>query len=91
MVRDRCHDVWFQRWPEEIIINNHGETKQERDPPFMGKVGACDLCDNYFIAFADLRFKLPIHQWYRGNVSYDVIFLLQQCQTSVPDCLPLLV
>jgi hypothetical protein len=26
--------------------------------PFMGKVGARDLCNNYFIAFADLRFQI---------------------------------
>jgi len=24
----------------------------------MGKVGARDLCDNYFIAFADLHFQI---------------------------------
>jgi hypothetical protein len=58
------------------IISNHAGTKEESEPPFMGKVGTCDFCDNYFIAFADLRFQLPIHQSYRGNASYNVIFLL---------------
>jgi len=38
------------------ISNNYAGMKQEREPPFMGKVGARDLCDNYFIAFTDLHF-----------------------------------
>jgi hypothetical protein len=32
--------------------------KQASEPPFMGEVGARDLCNNYFIAFADLRFEI---------------------------------
>jgi hypothetical protein len=32
--------------------------KQESEPPFMGEVGTRDLCNNYFIAFADLHFQI---------------------------------
>jgi hypothetical protein len=32
--------------------------KRASEPPFMGEVGARDLCNNYFIAFADLHFQI---------------------------------
>jgi len=35
--------------------------------------------------------KLPIQQWNRGNVSYNVIFLIKQRQAAVPDRWPLIV
>ena len=57
----------------------------------MRKIRTCDFCNNHFIAFADLDLRLLMNQGGMDDVTYDIVFFVEECQAAISDCKSLLV